>query len=105
MPALKAIPAARPADEPVVIGRPRLPTLDAIAPYLAGIDAARRYANFGPLNAELEGRLAERDCPRAALPHTERLAEATPGLPYYVDLSAANSARVADALMEALRHG
>jgi dTDP-4-amino-4,6-dideoxygalactose transaminase len=38
---------------------PRLPSLDALAPYLARIDRNRWYSNFGPLVEELEGRLGE----------------------------------------------
>ena len=61
-----ADPDATPPDPrqsalaPVPIARPRLPTRAAIAPYLDRIDDARRYANHGPLNAELESRLAAR---------------------------------------------
>ena len=36
---------------------PDLPRADALAPYLARIDAARWYSNFGPLVRELEDRL------------------------------------------------
>ena len=39
--------------------RPKLPTAERILPYLARIDGARRYSNFGPLVAEFETRLAE----------------------------------------------
>ncbi len=42
------------------IARPRLPDADQILPYLRRIDDARQYANFGPLNSELEQRLADR---------------------------------------------
>jgi dTDP-4-amino-4,6-dideoxygalactose transaminase len=38
--------------------RPRLARAEDIAPYLARIDASRRYSNAGPLLAELEARLA-----------------------------------------------
>jgi dTDP-4-amino-4,6-dideoxygalactose transaminase len=37
---------------------PALPEAEALRPYLERIDSARRYTNFGPLNAEFEGRLA-----------------------------------------------
>ncbi|HWF76638.1 MAG TPA: aminotransferase class I/II-fold pyridoxal phosphate-dependent enzyme [Caulobacteraceae bacterium] len=66
MPALKRkpapapAPAPTPADERVPIARPRLPTRDAIGPYLDRIDAARWYTNHGPLVRELESRLAAR---------------------------------------------
>ena len=54
-PAASAQPEAR-----VSVARPRLPDADAILPYLRRIDNARWYSNFGPLNAELERRLAAR---------------------------------------------
>lgn len=44
----------------IPVARPKLPPTDALLPYLRRIDAARIYANWGPLNAELENRLAER---------------------------------------------
>lgn len=40
--------------------RPRLPTADRLLPYIARIDAARWYSNYGPLVLELEHRLARR---------------------------------------------
>ena len=52
--------ARRTAPAPIPIARPRLPTREAITPYLDRIDAARWYANRGPLNTELENRLAAR---------------------------------------------
>lgn len=42
------------------VARPRLPTADAILPYLRQIDDARWYSNFGPLLVGFERRLAER---------------------------------------------
>lgn len=42
------------------VARPRLPDADALLPYLRRIDQSRIYANWGPLNAELEGGLAAR---------------------------------------------
>ncbi len=42
------------------VAQPRLPSADAILPYLKRIDAARWYSNFGPLLVELEARLAAR---------------------------------------------
>jgi dTDP-4-amino-4,6-dideoxygalactose transaminase len=48
--ALRAIPVAR----------PKLPPAEALLPYLRRMDAARIYANWGPLNTELEARLAAR---------------------------------------------
>ena len=64
-PAAHAAPSLAPAPLPdtaalVPIARPRLPTREAIAPYLDRIDAARWYANRGPLVCELETRLAAR---------------------------------------------
>jgi dTDP-4-amino-4,6-dideoxygalactose transaminase len=55
--------AARLAPAPldrIPIARPRLPTREAIAPYLDRIDAARWYANYGPLVTEFESRMATR---------------------------------------------
>ncbi len=40
------------------IMRPRLPAAASLHPYLARIDQARVYSNFGPLSIELESRLA-----------------------------------------------
>ena len=42
------------------MARPRLPTADAILPYLQRLDDARWYSNFGALLTELEERLAGR---------------------------------------------
>lgn len=44
----------------VPVARPKLPTADALLPYLRRMDAARIYANWGPLNTELEARLGAR---------------------------------------------
>lgn len=64
-----ARPAARPqellqaaplATGKVAVARPRLPSAEAILPYLQRIDEARWYSNFGPLLCEFEQRLAER---------------------------------------------
>lgn len=51
------IPLARRA---IPVARPRLPEAEALLPYLRRIDSARIYANWGPLNAELEQRLSAR---------------------------------------------
>ena len=56
--AAHAEPRAAPA--PVAVARPRLPTAEAILPYLQQIDEARWYSNFGPLLTSLEQRLADR---------------------------------------------
>jgi dTDP-4-amino-4,6-dideoxygalactose transaminase len=45
------------------VARPLLPSAAAIGPYLERIDAQRWYSNFGPLQEELEARLAERHGP------------------------------------------
>ena len=56
-----AAPEAAPNDRArVPIARPRLPTREAITPYLDRIDAARWYANYGPLVTEFEHRVAAR---------------------------------------------
>lgn len=44
----------------VAVARPRMPSADAILPYLQQIDEARWYSNFGPLLTALEQRLADR---------------------------------------------
>ena len=44
----------------IPVARPLMPKLEAIAPYLARIDANRWYSNLGPLCLEFEGRLARR---------------------------------------------
>ncbi|MCW8084707.1 DegT/DnrJ/EryC1/StrS family aminotransferase [Roseococcus sp. MDT2-1-1] len=54
-PSLLTVEGALP---PIPVARPLLPHVDALLPYLRRIDAARVYANWGPLNAELEVRLA-----------------------------------------------
>jgi dTDP-4-amino-4,6-dideoxygalactose transaminase len=38
--------------------RPKLPSMERLAPYLQTIDRSRVYSNFGPLTASLEERLA-----------------------------------------------
>ncbi len=48
-----------PATERLQICRPRLPTAEAIRPYLAEIDRNRWYTNFGPLVRRFERRLAK----------------------------------------------
>ncbi len=42
------------------VARPKLPTADAILPYLRQIDANQYYSNFGPMVNEVEARLAAR---------------------------------------------
>jgi dTDP-4-amino-4,6-dideoxygalactose transaminase len=58
--------------------RPSLPPAAALLPYLARIDQARLYSNFGPLALDLEARIAERlGLPTAGV---SSLANATVGL-------------------------
>lgn len=45
-------------EEAIPVMRPRLPSAEALFPYLHRIDASRVYSNFGPLAGELEERLA-----------------------------------------------
>jgi dTDP-4-amino-4,6-dideoxygalactose transaminase len=59
--------AMSPPAMAIPVLRPRLPTADQLAPYLARIDQSRVYSNFGPLAAEFERRLGmhfalEPDC-------------------------------------------
>lgn len=44
---------------PIRVLMPRLPTADAILPYLRSIDASRIYSNYGPLSREFARRLGE----------------------------------------------
>lgn len=48
------------APATVAVARPRLPTAEAIFPYLQRIDEARWYSNFGPLVTEFEDRVTGR---------------------------------------------
>ena len=43
----------------VPVMQPLLPSADRLLPYLERIDQTRLYSNFGPLNEELAGRLAD----------------------------------------------
>ncbi len=43
---------------PIPVLKPDMPSADQLLPYLRRIDAAQQYANFGPLNRELEERLS-----------------------------------------------
>jgi dTDP-4-amino-4,6-dideoxygalactose transaminase len=59
---------ADPVDQMrIPVARPRLPTLDEIAPYLRRIDDNRWYSNGGPLVQEFEARLASRSGPKASV--------------------------------------
>lgn len=51
---------AKASEQTIPVCRPWAPSAEAILPYLQRIDAARWYTNFGPLNGELEERLATR---------------------------------------------
>ncbi len=53
-------PAESAALATVPVARPRLPSAEAIFPYLQRIDTARWYSNFGPLLTAFETRLAAR---------------------------------------------
>ena len=44
----------------VPVARPRLPSAEAVFPYIQRIDEAGWYSNFGPLLTEFEARLAGR---------------------------------------------
>ncbi len=59
---------------------PDMPSREEIAPYLAQIDAARWYSNFGPLNQALEARLAGRFRAASGRPAAVSVANATLGL-------------------------
>lgn len=52
--------AAPVAAQRISVARPRLPTAEAIFPYLQQIDGSRWYSNFGPLLTAFEARLAAR---------------------------------------------
>jgi dTDP-4-amino-4,6-dideoxygalactose transaminase len=62
----------------IAIAEPRLPNRTALSSYLAEIDNARRYSNFGPLVQRFEQRLAERFGVQAS--HVVTTANATLGL-------------------------
>lgn len=47
------------ASQQINIFKPKLPDLEAIAPYIKRIDAQQHYSNFGPLNVEVEERIAK----------------------------------------------
>jgi dTDP-4-amino-4,6-dideoxygalactose transaminase len=78
-----ALPRALPQEQPhtapptVAVARPRLPTAEAVLPYLQRLDEARWYSNFGPLLSELEQRLAGRFTSEA---HVVTVANATQAL-------------------------
>jgi dTDP-4-amino-4,6-dideoxygalactose transaminase len=42
----------------IPVARPKLPEVEAVAPYLERMHKTRTFSNFGPLNAELEARMA-----------------------------------------------
>jgi dTDP-4-amino-4,6-dideoxygalactose transaminase len=54
------LPTPAPAKARLLVARPRLPSAEAVLPYLKRIDEARWYSNFGPLVREFEARLAAR---------------------------------------------
>jgi dTDP-4-amino-4,6-dideoxygalactose transaminase len=51
----------------VAVARPRMPTADAILPYLQEIDEARWYSNFGPMLTRFEQRVADRFRPQTKI--------------------------------------
>lgn len=61
-------------DDWVTVYRPQLPSAESIVPYIRRADAARFYANRGPLVRELEDRLAEAigQSPRGGADHLDR---------------------------------
>jgi dTDP-4-amino-4,6-dideoxygalactose transaminase len=59
MPSFKSIVAQSLTPKTIPVLRPRLPSADALLPYLHRIDATRIYSNNGPLASELERRLAD----------------------------------------------
>ena len=71
------MPIARPAA-PIPVLRPRLPTTDALLPWLRRIDQTRVYSNFGPLSEDLSNRI----CDQLGIDHGGALplANATLGL-------------------------
>ncbi|MFL9907884.1 DegT/DnrJ/EryC1/StrS family aminotransferase [Paraburkholderia sp. RL17-337-BIB-A] len=46
-------------SETIKVLIPRLPSADALLPYLTRIDSARTYSNYGPLHREFSARLAQ----------------------------------------------
>ena len=56
----RSVPEPAGAPQRIAVMRPRLPTLEHVAPYLAEMDASRWYGNFGPLQQRFEARLADR---------------------------------------------
>lgn len=51
----------------VAVARPRMPSADAILPYLQEIDEARWYSNFGPMLTRFEERVADRFRPQTKI--------------------------------------
>lgn len=60
-----AFGATSDAVQKVAAARPSMPTAEALAPYLAQMDEARWYSNFGPLLCAFEQRLVDRFSPPA----------------------------------------
>jgi dTDP-4-amino-4,6-dideoxygalactose transaminase len=52
--------AQREPGRPIPVLRPKLPSAQALLPYLERIDASRTYSNWGPLVSELSERLAHK---------------------------------------------
>lgn len=59
---------------------PRMPTTDALIPYLRRIDTNQKYTNFGPLSVELEARLLADNAAGLGPEHVTTVANCTVGL-------------------------
>ena len=59
----------QPSERILQVLVPELPRADALLPWLARLDAGRRYSNFGPLCRELEDALAHEFAGEGPAPH------------------------------------
>jgi dTDP-4-amino-4,6-dideoxygalactose transaminase len=59
---------------------PRMPSAEALLPYLRRIDANKHYTNFGPLNAEFEARLVADSAPQLGADNITTVSNCTVGL-------------------------
>lgn len=74
---------------------PRMPSADKVYPYLQKIDQNRIYTNFGPLNSEFEGRLAQELGQGLGADHLTTVSNCTVGLELAIQaLSLRSDARV-----------
>ncbi len=78
---------------------------DGAAPAMASAMAAMKVETRDWWGAGCHRQPAFADCPRAALPVTERLAAATLGLPYFIDLGEDDCGRIIESLHQALKVG